>query len=85
MKRSMVSCQLERSGLLNTVRGYGSPLPQQGEGEGEGLSKAARANSKTPHLSALPFSEGRGDKDHFRSIQTVSQSPKLTTKKRFGE
>ena len=78
MKRSMVTCQLERSGLLNTVRTYGSPLPQQGEGEGEGLSKAARASGKTPHLSPLPFC----DKDHFRSIQTVSQSPKLTTKER---
>jgi hypothetical protein len=85
MKRSMVSCQLERSGLLNTVRTYGSPLPQQGEGEGEGLSKAARASGKTPHLSPLPFSKGRGDKDHFRSSQNVSQSPKLTTKRRFGE
>jgi hypothetical protein len=85
MKRSMVSCQLERSGLLNTVRTYGSPVPQQGEVEGEGLCKAARASGKTPHFSPLPFSKGRGDKDHFRSIQNVSQSPKLITKERFGE
>jgi hypothetical protein len=82
MKRSIVSCQLERSGLLNTVRTYGSPLPQQGEGKGEGLSKAARTGSQTPHLSPLPFSDGRGDKDHLRSSQNVGQSPKLTTKKR---
>ena len=81
----MVSCQLERSGRLNTVRTYGSPLPQQGEEEGEGLSKAARASGKTPHLSPLPFSKGGGDKDHFRSSQNVRQSPKLTTQRRFGE
>ena len=72
MKRSMVSCQLERSGLLNTVRTHGSPLPQQGEGEGEGLTKAARASGKHPHLSPLPFSKGRGDKNHFRSSENVT-------------
>jgi hypothetical protein len=56
MKRSMVSCQLERSGLFNTVRTYGPPLPHKGEGENEGLSKAARASSK-PLTSKRGFGE----------------------------
>lgn len=69
MNRRLPSCQSECPLWLNTLHAYGPPLPAQGEGEGEGLSKAtrtvrARADCTPPHLSPLPFSEGRGGKDH---------------------
>jgi hypothetical protein len=66
MKAALASCELECAGWLIGFRARGSPLPQQGEGEGEALSEATCAASEAPHLSPLPFSEGRGEKGHVR-------------------
>src|SRR5882724_7139400 len=47
------------------LRSIGSPLPVQGTGGGGGL-RSIEANdarhARTPHLSPLPFSKGRGDR-----------------------
>ena len=44
------------------ARVSGSPLPSQGEGEGEGFVQCNGSVQQTPHLSPLPFYEGRGGK-----------------------
>jgi hypothetical protein len=63
MKILSLSCQLEFSRRSNAFQAFRSPLPPQGEGEGEGLFEAIRVEIfETPHLSPLPFSEGRGRK-----------------------
>jgi hypothetical protein len=63
MKVLSLSCQLEFSRRSNALQAFRSPLPPQGEGEGECLSEATRVGIfETPHLSPLPFSEGRGEK-----------------------
>jgi hypothetical protein len=67
MNVRLPSCQSEPRLRLNTVRAYGTPVPQQGEGEGEGLFEATGMDSKTPHLHPLPFSEGRGEKGQVGS------------------
>src|SRR6266480_5570069 len=49
------------------ARVSGSPLHSQGEGEGEGFVQCNGSVQQTPHLSPLPFYEGRGGKAWIRS------------------
>jgi hypothetical protein len=56
---AMATCEFGMS-PLTVLNVYGSPLPVQGEGEGSSKTPSVES-CKNPHLSPLPFAEGRGE------------------------
>src|SRR6266545_3887723 len=71
LRRRAFACQdmkTFRAGRVECAGWKWSPLPCKGEARGEGFVPGQRVRSfKTPHLSPLPVSKGRGEKSHRQS------------------
>jgi hypothetical protein len=75
MKAVLGDCQFAWLSRLNRLRAHRVASPFQGEGESEGHLAA----SKTPRLSPLPLSKGRGEKGQRLSLSFS----KLTISERY--